>query len=167
MLEGIVVFLLARHNGQVVAAKGVKPTMYQWGTVGLWFGLEIAGFFVGLLFLGRGTSFFALYVCAITGAIAGALLSTYWAGQVPAAPYSPFIADPSWRPTHVAPASGLPGWPIPDASQVPSTMIPPGAPLAVSGRHGDWARVTGPQGWSGWVDARQLEPAPIAQGYTR
>ena len=163
MFEFVIVFFLARHNGRIVAAKGVSPTAYQWGTVGLWFGLEFAGFVVGGIVLGRGSGLLSLYAFGIAGAVAGAIVSTYWANQVADAPYSPVSPNSHWRPTHLAPAAGLQSWSVPDAAQTPTAMVPPGAGLVLSERQGDWARVKAPNGWTGWVDARQLELVPLAE----
>lgn len=151
MIEILVVILLARKNGQIVEAKGISPTKYQWGTAGLWFGLEILGFFVGAMALGPEADVLAMYPFGIVGAITGAVIAYNWAQRAPAAPYM------TWSPTHVAPASGLPGWATPDGSQTPTAMIPPGAELVLMERQADWARVRGVNGWTGWVDGRQLQ----------
>jgi RsiW-degrading membrane proteinase PrsW (M82 family) len=64
----------------------------------------------------------------------------------------------SFVPTHRAPAGGLAGWSSPDPAAPAATTVPPGVPLAVSERAGDWARVVDPAGNTAWVDARRLLP---------
>jgi len=61
--------------------------------------------------------------------------------------------------THRVPAGGMRAWDEPDPSQQPSSRLEPGVELALVEQRGDWARVTGVNGWEGWVDARRLVPA--------
>jgi hypothetical protein len=55
----------------------------------------------------------------------------------------------------MAPHSGLAAWATADTSQ-PTTPIPPDLDVHVGERQGDWARVVCSNGWSAWVDGRQL-----------
>jgi hypothetical protein len=155
MIELLVVFLLARKNGRTAGAKGLSPTKYQWGTAGLWFGLEIFGFVFGGILLGPRADVLELYPFGIVSAVSGAIIAYYWAKQAPVSPYAQYV---SWGPTHVAPAAGMPGWATPDQTQTPTAMIPPGAELALVERQADWARVRAFNGWTGWVDGRELQP---------
>lgn len=66
-------------------------------------------------------------------------------------------ATPTWQPSHRAPAGGLRAWTEPDPSLQPVSRLDAGVELVVEERRGEWARVTGVNGWSGWVDARQLQ----------
>jgi hypothetical protein len=68
-----------------------------------------------------------------------------------------------WQPSHRAPSNGLSGWALPEVSGIPTATIPPGTTLRLSEVRGDWARVRTADGWSGWVDARQLELIPMEQ----
>jgi hypothetical protein len=64
-----------------------------------------------------------------------------------------------FRPTHVAPAAGLPTWAAPGDSR-PSARLDPLLPVRLVGRRGDWGRVVCSNGWSAWVDARLLVAIP-------
>lgn len=72
----------------------------------------------------------------------------------PAPPPPP--AAPLWTPTHVVPATGIAAWTAPDPSQPAAAQLAPGVQLRLVEQQGDWARVTGSNGWFGWVDARLL-----------
>lgn len=61
-----------------------------------------------------------------------------------------------WQPTHQVPAGGLPAWAVPDPAQAPTAQLAERVQLRVDETLGAWARVTGSNGWSGWVDARRL-----------
>jgi hypothetical protein len=61
-----------------------------------------------------------------------------------------------WSPTHRVPSAGMRAWAEPDPSQQPTTRLEPAVELVVSEQRGDWANVVGSNGWTGWVDARQL-----------
>jgi hypothetical protein len=66
--------------------------------------------------------------------------------------------DPPWQADVQAPSAGLAAWPGPDGAVEPTTRIDQGVPLMAVERQGDWARVRAANGWTGWVDARQLVP---------
>jgi hypothetical protein len=68
----------------------------------------------------------------------------------------------AWSPTHAVPSGGMSAWARPDPSLEPSAQLQARVQLAIAERRGDWARVVGANGWSGWVDARRLEPAGTA-----
>jgi len=61
-----------------------------------------------------------------------------------------------WSPTHAVPAGGLPAWAEPDPARPPVTSLAQGLDLVVEKRSGAWARVRAVNGWTGWVDGRQL-----------
>ena len=61
-----------------------------------------------------------------------------------------------WTPTHRVPPTGMRAWADPDPSLQPTTRLEPAVELVVSEQRGDWANVVGSNGWTGWVDARQL-----------
>ena len=63
-----------------------------------------------------------------------------------------------WAATHQAPAGGLPAWASPDPSAAPIAELAARVQLRIEETRGDWARVSGSNGWSGWVDARRLGP---------
>ena len=69
---------------------------------------------------------------------------------------SSLAAVGGWTPTHRVPAAGMRAWAEPDPSQQPTTRLEPAVELTVSEQRGDWANVVGSNGWTGWVDARQL-----------
>lgn len=166
MLEFVVVYFLARKNGQIVEEKGISGTKYRWGTAGLWFGCEILGVILGLVILGDAEDVSAAYFFGLVGAVVGAVLAYYWAKS--AAPN--LLAG--WFPTHRTPAAGLQAWAAPDPSQQPILMIPPNVDLVLLGTAGEWAQVRAFNGFVAWVDAKLLvgrygTPAfqsPIAQG---
>jgi hypothetical protein len=55
----------------------------------------------------------------------------------------------------MAPEEGLRTWATADTSQ-PTAAIPAGLEVQVAEREGEWARIVCSNGWSGWVDGRQL-----------
>jgi len=63
-----------------------------------------------------------------------------------------------WVPTHAVPAGGTRAWANPDPSQEPVATLEARVRLSIAERRGDWSRVIGSNGWTGWVDARVLEP---------
>lgn len=79
-----------------------------------------------------------------------------------AAPAQPAV----FTPTHEVPVGGMSAWPRPDPSLQPTARLEARVQLRVDETRGAWARVTGSNGWTGWVDARRLAPlggaAPIA-----
>jgi hypothetical protein len=53
-------------------------------------------------------------------------------------------------------------WSSPDPSVAPVANLSPGVQLRVDEQRGAWASVTGSNGWTGWVDARILQPIGAA-----
>lgn len=156
MVEFVIVFLLARYNGNVVRAKGYSAGAYQWGTAGLWFGGEILAGIIGALVLPRhqSNSFAMVYVFALGGAILGGAIA--WLIAKTAEPRRlPFPA------THRAPAQGMPAWPQPDPRFAPA-MIPGGTEFVVLQQYGDWTMVQAANGFVAWVDGRSLVARPPA-----
>ncbi len=150
MIEFVVVFLLARKNGQMAEEKGVSGTRYRWGTAGLWFGCEILGAIFGALILANAEDTSAIYLFALVGAVVGGCISYYWARSVVPNPAA------SWFPTHRSPAGGLQAWAAPDPSQQPVIVIPPNVDLVLVSTAGEWAQVRAYNGFVGWVDAKLL-----------
>jgi hypothetical protein len=66
--------------------------------------------------------------------------------------------DPVWIATHAVPAGGMPAWPEPDPELQPTANLEARVRLSIAERRGDWARVVGSNGWTGWVDARRITP---------
>ncbi|MEX2323558.1 MAG: hypothetical protein WEA29_07280 [Acidimicrobiia bacterium] len=66
------------------------------------------------------------------------------------------VLERVWAPTHVVPRGGLPAWPRPDGRAPADVHLEPRVELVVAETRGDWARVVGDNGWSGWVDNRRL-----------
>jgi hypothetical protein len=154
VLEFVIVYLLARHNGRTVEAKGRSGTAYRWGTAGLWFGGEILGAIAGAILTGPRTEFAAVYVVAIGGAVIGAVLAYGWAqGAAP--------GPSGWA---VTPPMGLPAWGAPIVGPL-HVMVPPNLAVRVELRQGDWALIRAQNGWSGWVEARYLLPMAAAPGF--
>jgi SH3-like domain-containing protein len=90
---------------------------------------------------------------ALGAAAAAAETSQQVAPQ--AEPESP--TGTAWSPTHVVPAGGMAAWPEPDPQQQPTAQLSERVQLRIDERRGAWAKVTGSNGWTGWVDARRLE----------
>lgn len=67
-----------------------------------------------------------------------------------------------WVPTHRVPQGGLRAWPKPDPAVEPAATLQPRVELSIAEMRGDWARVIGSNGWTGWVDARRLETMTAA-----
>ena len=68
-------------------------------------------------------------------------------------------AAPGWQATHRVGGSGAPARPSADPSAAATATLQPGTLVRLIERSGDWARVDADNGWSGWVDARNLDPA--------
>lgn len=77
MLEFVLVYFLAKKNGEKAIERGRKPTWFKVATWLLWFGFETLGFIFGALVLGEGISIylFALIGAGIGGAIAYVIAS--------------------------------------------------------------------------------------------
>lgn len=69
---------------------------------------------------------------------------------------TPARPERRWLPTHLAPERGLPAFSAPDPSSRPVARLGPRAEVRVLERAGQWARIVGTNGWSGWVDGRAL-----------
>jgi hypothetical protein len=52
----------------------------------------------------------------------------------------------------------MPAWTDPDPQLQPVTRLSERVQLQVDEQRGAWARVTGSNGWTGWIDARRLQP---------
>ncbi len=65
----------------------------------------------------------------------------------------------TFRPTHVAPAGGLRTWEQPDPALPNGPAIAAALPIKVVRRYGAWAQVTCANGWTAWVDDRELASA--------
>ncbi len=70
-----------------------------------------------------------------------------------------------WVPTHRVPDGGLRAWPKPDPAVEPIATLQARVELSIAEQRGDWARVVGSNGWTGWVDLRRLQP--LTRGATR
>jgi diguanylate cyclase (GGDEF)-like protein len=62
----------------------------------------------------------------------------------------------SFRPTHVVPAGGIAYWSTPDISSPSAGTLPAGVQLDVVRQSRMWAEVRWHNGWTSWVDAREL-----------
>jgi len=83
--------------------------------------------------------------------------------DVPHAPEPTRETPPAWVATHAVPSEGMSAWPDPNPSLEPIASLEARVRLSIAERRGDWARVVGSNGWTGWVDARRLvalETAP-------
>ncbi|WP_405719082.1 hypothetical protein OG607_04550 [Streptomyces sp. NBC_01537] len=69
------------------------------------------------------------------------------------------MTAPDFRPTHVAPAAGLPAWAAPGDAR-PSARLDPLLPVQLLDRRGDWGHIVCSNGWSAWVDGRLLVTVP-------
>ncbi len=63
-----------------------------------------------------------------------------------------------FAPTHQVPTGGMQAWAAPDPSMPPAAELAARVQLRIDETRGAWARVTGSNGWTGWVDARRLAP---------
>lgn len=74
MLEIIFLIALTSRIGKIVEAKGLASGGYKWGAVGLWFGGEIAGAFIGgiVVAMTRSDVNCIAYIIALIGAGIGA-----------------------------------------------------------------------------------------------
>ena len=77
-------------------------------------------------------------------------------GSMPLSPGLAATPTPVWVPTHSVPAGGMSALALPGSAGSPVAPLPPGLGLRVLQRAGDWAQVQSSDGWSGWVDGRQL-----------
>ena len=82
------------------------------------------------------------------------------AAAQPAPPPPPTPPALAWAPSHHVPDAGMLAWPAPDPRYPPMVNLAPHLDLRVLEWAGAWARVVASNGWSGWVDGRQLVPAP-------
>jgi hypothetical protein len=62
----------------------------------------------------------------------------------------------SWQATHVVPSAGIWVWDTPDADTLPTYDLQSGVPVQIVETHNAWSRVVCDNGFSGWVDNRQL-----------
>ena len=72
------------------------------------------------------------------------------------APVAASAGPAPWAPTHRVPDGGLRAWAAPDPSQPHVAELAARVELSVDEVRGAWARVTGSNGWTGWVDNRRL-----------
>jgi hypothetical protein len=73
------------------------------------------------------------------------------------------VLERAWVATHMVPTGGLPTWPSPDGRAPSSVRLEARVPLSIAETRGDWARVVGANGWTGWLDRRRLEPVRRTQ----
>jgi hypothetical protein len=86
MLEIILLITLTRRIGDILEQKGRKSGWYKLLTVLLWFGGEIIGGIIGLIFVGlSGLNEALIYVVALIGAVVGASAAFIIAKAVPSA----------------------------------------------------------------------------------
>ena len=78
------------------------------------------------------------------------------ARQTPSPPEATREMAPSWTATHAVPSGGMSAWSEPNPELQPVTTLDARVQLSVAERRGDWAKVVGSNGWTGWVDARRL-----------
>jgi len=63
---------------------------------------------------------------------------------------------------------GMPAWPQPDPRLQPQFHLAPGLDAMVAEwLPSGWARIICSNGWSGWVDGRQLQPYGQQQNFQR
>ena len=78
----------------------------------------------------------------------------------PVAAAEPFTA------THEVPPEGMQAWADPDPTKNPTADLAGRVQLHLDETRGAWARVTGSNGWTGWVDARRLAGIGLVSGTT-
>jgi hypothetical protein len=79
------------------------------------------------------------------------------AATAPADSAPTIVMSSVWLPSHRVPQGGLRAWGQPDPATEPVATLQPRVELSIAEMRGDWARVIGSNGWTGWVDARRLE----------
>jgi hypothetical protein len=67
-------------------------------------------------------------------------------------------AGVGWTPTHLVPATGVVTYAGSEEGGAANGRLDPGLEVQVVEQQGDWAKVLCSNGWSAWVDARQLVP---------
>lgn len=81
------------------------------------------------------------------------------------APIPVMAAQPAvFAPSHQVPAGGMQAWATPDPAAAPAAELAARVQLRIDETRGAWARVTGSNGWTGWVDARRLLPLGAGGG---
>jgi len=82
------------------------------------------------------------------------------AAQTAAQPVAEAVAaapGATFAPTHRVPEGGMQAWDVPDGSTPVKAELAARVELRLDEERGAWARVTGSNGWTGWVDGRRLE----------
>ena len=101
MLEIICLIWLWRVNGKHAIERGQNPKKYRALTLGLWFGLEFTGTFVGawlMQLLNAGdNAFYGAYVLGIIGAAIGGFTSYWVAKKAPMGNYRPEDQPNGWN----------------------------------------------------------------------
>jgi SH3-like domain-containing protein len=93
------------------------------------------------------------------GEMAPAITTAPGVAVAAATALSPAVTAPMaavWQATCQVPAGGLPAWATPDPSQAPVAQLAERVQLRIEETRGAWARVSGSNGWTGWVDGRRL-----------
>lgn len=101
MLEIICLIWLWRVNGKHAIERGQNPKKYRALTLGLWFGLEFTGTFVGawlMQLLNAGdNAFYGAYFLGIIGAAIGGFTSYWVAKKAPMGNYRPEDQPNGWN----------------------------------------------------------------------
>ena len=101
MLEIICLIWLWRVNGKHAIERGQNPKKYRALTLGLWFGLEFTGTFVGVwlmqLLNAGDNAFYGAYVFGIIGAAIGGFTSYWVAKKAPMGNYRPEDQPDGWN----------------------------------------------------------------------
>ena len=101
MLEIICLIWLWRVNGKHAIERGQNPRKYRALTLGLWFGLEFTGTFVGVwlmqLLNAGDNAFYGAYVFGIIGAAIGGFTSYWVAKKAPMGNYRPEDQPDGWN----------------------------------------------------------------------
>ena len=101
MLEIICLIWLWRVNGKHAIERGQNPKKYRALTLGLWFGLEFTGTFVGVwlmqLLNAGDNAFYGAYVFGIIGAAIGGFTSYWVAKKAPMGNYRPEDQPNGWN----------------------------------------------------------------------
>ena len=101
MLEIICLIWLWRVNGKHAIERGQNPKKYRALTLGLWFGLEFTGTFVGawlMQLLNAGdNAFYGAYFFGIIGAVIGGFTSYWVAKKAPMGNYRPKDQPNGWN----------------------------------------------------------------------
>jgi len=73
MIEIIALIFLCKHIGKLAIRKGERPNKWKLITIGGWFGAELTGFILGVMFFGTG-NMVGIVLIGLISAVGGYLI---------------------------------------------------------------------------------------------